>query len=243
METEPKKGLSPIAWVGIGCAGLAILSVVVIGGLAFWGIGKAKEIVGDPAAAAELIIKMNPELDHVSTDRDAGTITVKNKTSGDVVTLNFDDIQQGRFSIHGEDGEEVFSVDATESTNGVTIRSGTEGEITIGGAASLDDVPSWVPVYPNTVKSTTAMNRTSPEGKASGMVTFEVTDDIATIAEHYKSVLEKDGYTVDERTVSTGGIASQVIITATHPDDGHSLSIMAGEAAGKRTLVINYGEK
>ena len=245
MQAQQKKGLSPIAWVGIGCGVIVVIAVIIIGGGLFWVGNKAKEFASDPAAAAEFIINAHPDMEHVSTDRDNGTITIKNTSSGEVATLNFEDVQQGRFSVTGADGSEVFSIDSnTDSTDGgVAIRSGNDGEIKIGGAASMDDVPAWVPVYPNTLKSTTTMNRKSPEGKASGMLAFEVSDEIATITEHYKGLLEENGYSVDERTISAGGVASQSIITATHPADGYSLNIIAGEANGKRTLMINYEEK
>ena len=233
--------------IGIGCGVIALLAVAIIGGTVWWGARKAssfvEELSTNPAAAAEMIIKMHPEVDHVSTDQDNRTITVKNKKSGDLVTLNFEDIENGKFSIQGADGEDSFSIDSNSATDGITIRSGKDGEVKIGGAADLSDVPTWVPVYPNTLKSTTAMTRKSPQGKASGMVAFEVADDINTIAEYYRSALEEKGYEVNEQSINANGNVSQSMLNATHAGDGQTLNIIIGEAKGKRTLMINYEEK
>ena len=198
--------------VGIGCGIVAVLGVIVFAGLAWFGVRKAasmaEEFANNPAAAAEMIIKMHPELDHVSTDADAGTMTIRNKQSGEVVTLNYDDIQQGKFSVQGANGEDVFSVDSDTANNGITINSGENGEIKFGGAADLSDVPSWVPVYPDTLKSTTAMARKTPDGKATGMIAFDVADDISTITEYYRTALKEQGYDVNENTVNTNGTIS-----------------------------------
>lgn len=235
-----------MAMVGIGCGIVALLGVIVIGGMAWFGVRKASQfaenIVNNPGAAAELIVKMHPELDHVSTDADAGTITVKNKSDGEVMTVNFSDVEQGKFSVQGADGDDMFSIDS-DSNNGLTINSGDQGEIKIGGAADLSDVPAWVPVYPNITKSTTAMNRKSPDGKASGMIAFEVTDDVNTISAHYEKLLKDQGFEVDLRTMNANGNVSQAIITAKHPGNSQALNVLVGEADGKRSLIINYEEK
>lgn len=66
---------------------------------------------GNPARTiAETAIRMNPELELLSTDEDAGTITFRNKETGEEATLNFADIAEGRFTMTTSDGD--FSVDA-----------------------------------------------------------------------------------------------------------------------------------
>lgn len=233
--------------VGIGCGIISLLGIIVVGGMAWYGMRKAKEIADEfannPGAAAEMIIKMHPELDHVSTDADAGTITVRNKQNGEEMVVNFSDIEKGNFSVQGANGDEVFSVDSDSSNNGITISSGDEGVMKIGGDADLADVPKWVPIYPDTVKSTTAMHRTRPDGKATGMVTFEVNDEVGTISEHYQNVLKEQGFEVDVRSVNANGNVSQAVVTASHPENSQALNILIGEADGKRSLMINYEEK
>ena len=82
-------------WVGIGCGGLMLLGViamVVLGVSVFnWGRGALEDATGErslsdiverledsPARTmAETVIRMNPELELLSTDDDAGTITFR----------------------------------------------------------------------------------------------------------------------------------------------------------------------
>lgn len=71
---------------------------MVIGGV--WAANKAKELGVDfnenpEKAAAEMIVNLNPELEKVSSDDEAGTITFRNKDGGEV-TLTYKDIQEGR---------------------------------------------------------------------------------------------------------------------------------------------------
>lgn len=116
-----KKGLSPIAWIGIGCGGLLLLSLILLIGGSFWLFGVAKDLGADfqknpERAQAELIIKFTPEFTKVSTDEVAGTITFETD-GGEVKTLTFDQINAGQ--MYGglpeeeiQDGE-VIPVDPT----------------------------------------------------------------------------------------------------------------------------------
>ncbi len=48
-------------------------------------------------AAAELVVKFNPEYEKVSTDDEAGTMTIRAK-DGTVMTLSYEAIGEGRFT-------------------------------------------------------------------------------------------------------------------------------------------------
>ena len=80
--------------------------------------------------AAQSIIRDNPELDLVETDEEAGTITVRNNKTGEIATLNFEDIAEGKFSVTTDEGE--FSVDAgVDGEEGSVTIKGPEGETRI----------------------------------------------------------------------------------------------------------------
>ena len=97
-----KKGLSPWAWVAIGCGGLLLVAMIVmmVGGMfVAKKVGDfAEDFEENPAAAAEMLIKMNPDLELVDSDRDAGTMTIRNKEDGEVITVNYEDIEKGKLS-------------------------------------------------------------------------------------------------------------------------------------------------
>lgn len=58
----------------------------------------------------KLIATLNPDLEVLNVSEAKGVITVKEKSSGKVVTLNFDDIKQGRIVINeGGRREDCFN--------------------------------------------------------------------------------------------------------------------------------------
>jgi hypothetical protein len=84
----PKKGLSPLAWVGIGCAVLFVLGLLVLGGIV--GVGgyfakkaAAKFEKNPTMAAAEMVVRLNPDLELVSSDEKTNTLTIKDKKTGE----------------------------------------------------------------------------------------------------------------------------------------------------------------
>jgi uncharacterized protein YneF (UPF0154 family) len=109
-QAPVKQGLPVWAWVGIGCGALLILVLVVVMVGGFFVARKVKDVAGDfekdPAmATARMIVKLNPDLEEVAVDSDAGTITVRNTKTGEVVTVDFDDIEQGKISFKSGERE------------------------------------------------------------------------------------------------------------------------------------------
>src|SRR5215210_6038296 len=128
-----KKGLSPLAWIGIGCAVIAVLGMLVLGGVVAVGGYFVKKGVDklekNPAlAAAEAFVRLNPDLDVVSTDEKAGTITIKNNKTGEVMTLNAKDVAEGRFEVETKDGKAVFDASGKDG-NGTLKVTNEKGEV------------------------------------------------------------------------------------------------------------------
>jgi uncharacterized protein YneF (UPF0154 family) len=72
-QAQPKKGLPVWAWIGIGCGALLIMVLVVVMVGGFFVARKVQDVAADfeenPAmATAKMIVKLNPELEEVSTD-------------------------------------------------------------------------------------------------------------------------------------------------------------------------------
>lgn len=150
--SPPKNGPSGLAIFGFGCLGLAIL--VGIGGavVAYKGWQKAKEIYaeagGDPAkVAARMMIKMNPDLELVSTDDAKGQMTIRDKKSGEVITLAIDDVAKGKFSVKGADGSET-TIDVSQGSGGRMTVKDADGKTTLVTGGTNAPLPGWVPVYP-----------------------------------------------------------------------------------------------
>ena len=82
---------------------------------------KARDFLGDlkenpVRAVAQLAIDGNPDLEIVDSDDEAGTFTVRNLQTGEVATLNFQDIADGKFTVTTEEGE--VTVSAAPSNGG-----------------------------------------------------------------------------------------------------------------------------
>ena len=115
-QAPAKKGLPVWAWIGIGCGALMILVLVVATGRIV-AADKVKDVAADleqnPARTiARGIIMANPELEEVSADDEAGTITIRNTKTGEIITVNYDDIAEGKLSFSTDKGE--ITVDASE---------------------------------------------------------------------------------------------------------------------------------
>lgn len=237
-----KKGLPVLAWVGIGCGALVLVGVIGFVALVGFGVSKAKDVVGDfqdnPAkAAAELVVRMNPDLELVSSDDAAGTMTIRNQKDGELLTLNFDDIAEGRFSVTTDEGE--FSIDGSDaSSGGVTVR-GPDGESRFGAAADVDDVPDWVPVYPEASDAKSSYSGRSG-GETTGAISATTTRTLEQVVDWYKSRLEDEGYEVTTQTLGSGD-AGFATVAGERASDERKVSVMINrDANGPNRLTITY---
>jgi len=113
------------------------------------------------------IIKANPDLEVVKTDDKAGEITIRDKKSGEVTTVSYNDISQGKFKMKSASGEEV-TIDATNQNGaGNVVVKNKEGTTVIGGDQTATAPPAWVPAYPG-VQTKTGGMRSEKGDKVSG---------------------------------------------------------------------------
>lgn len=203
------KKKSPWLYLGIGCLGILILSVIgitVIG----WSAKKVSEMGKDAMSnpdkfAAELIIKANPELELVTSDPRTGQMTIREKSTGKETTFSYKDIATGKFTIK-QDGK-VVTVDASQTgkTGSVTIKEGDK-TTTIGGGGGVDKLPDWIPVYPGwTISSDGGFHMKSGED-TTGSVAGTTTDTVTKVSGYYKDTLEKAGFKCDEMNTSVGDV-------------------------------------
>lgn len=111
----PQKKSNVLTWILVGCGTLVILGVIAVflGGYFVW--NKAKQAGLDPAlmekkpalAVAKMMVAANPDVELVSTDDEKGLITVRDKKSGKLLTVNLDEAQSGKITFKGEDGQDV----------------------------------------------------------------------------------------------------------------------------------------
>src|SRR5260370_24856761 len=111
----PKKGIGPLGWIGIGCGVIIVIGFVVMGVLAYL----VKSKVVDPLQKnpgmmlAKGVIAANPDLELVNSDDATQTLTVRNKKTNETITMNLDDVKNGKFKF-SSDGTGTASVDISQ---------------------------------------------------------------------------------------------------------------------------------
>ena len=253
-----KKGLSTFAWIAIGCGGILVVGVIAMLALGFFAVQKGKEMVEDatgsgsfeefvqemqdnPAkAAAEVAVRMNPDLELVSTDDEAGTITFTNTRTGEQATLNFEDIAEGRFSMETSEGE--YSIDATDGGEGGVTFSGPEGETRLGGNVDPDAVPDWAPAYPGATDTQSTLHSSTAEATM-GAFTAKTTDTPQQVFDHFKQWFSENGFEVTSESMTTTGNGSFGSISGEMADQGRTVNIVILESEGETNVTTNYNLK
>ncbi len=242
-SNSQKKGLSPLAWIGIGCGALVLLGVVAAVGLLGFGLFKAKELVEDLEAnpaktAAEMVVRLNPELELIESDEEAGTITFKNVTTGETMTVDFESIAEGKLSVTTEDGE--LRIDASEGGEAGMTFTGPDGEVRLG--ASVENVPDWVPLYPESSDARGTYTSVTKEG-STGVVVLESADDAATVLAYYEEWLADEGYEIKQRSSTSTAEGTLSALQAQLAEPQRTLTISIVEQGGETQVNVNYTEK
>lgn len=213
---------SPLVWVLV-----AILGLFVLGGLAIFGTGmffvhKARQagidsdlLRSNPGyAVAKMFIAANPYVEEVRHDDRAGTITVRDRKTGKLTTISFDDIKRGKISITSD-----------EPGGGI---------LEIGGSAAL---PSWVPVYPGTKQENNmAIHGSGDDRQEGGNVTFSTPDSPAKVLAFYQEKAKELGMKVN--LTSTGDEGGMMV--ASEEGQGRTLTAIVGAGT---SVNLSYSAK
>jgi hypothetical protein len=240
-----KKGLHPLAWVGIGCGVLIIIVMISFGALTWWGYSKVKEAGLDPAsikdnpvlAAARVAVMGNPDLEVVDADPDTENITIRNTKTGELITVNYEDLEEGRFSWTA-DGEEI-SVDVSDAESGTVKIESSDGDgfqLTTGDAVN-EEIPDWVPVYPGTEPKNRGSMKT--DEMVSGNYTTTTDDEVDEVLEYFRESLKSAGYEVNINTISnndTGG----GMINGSLKSEGRTIVVIVGSDEGATGITVTH---
>jgi hypothetical protein len=226
----PSRRTSPLVWVLV-----AILGLFVLGGIATLGTGlfiahKVRQAV-DPDlmkrnpgyALAKVFLGAHPDLVEVSHDDNAGSITVRDRRTGKETTLDFDDIQHGRFRITAEDD------------------TGGTGTVEFGeGTARL---PAWVPQYPGSAGHTTfsasASGSASQGSQEGGTFAFNTAASPTEVMSFYEDKARDLNMKVNVTTsTAEGGMFS-----AADEQSQRSLVVVVGRSGSETTVSVTYGLK
>ena len=215
-----KKGLPMLGWVGIGCGTLLVIAVVVIFLMVGWfkrAVGDVSEFKKNPEkAAAELMVKMNPDLKKVSQDDANGEMTIRTK-DGQEMTMSYKDVSTGKFTIK----------DAQGNTSQI-------------GQSDLTNVPKWVPRVPK-MKTATGSFQTKDAGKVTGLYSATTTATAGEVEEFFKAEAGRLELTESSRTsFSADGTENRVIV---YEGGGHQLNlVITGKPGAEVQVNVGYEE-
>ncbi|SPE35082.1 conserved hypothetical protein [Candidatus Sulfopaludibacter sp. SbA6] len=224
----PRK-TSPIVWVLVIVLGLFVLGFIGVVGTGYFLVHKVRQAGLDPAlisrnpglAMAKLITAVNPDAEVIRTDENAGTITVRDRTNGKVMTFSFDDVRNGKFNmkVQGDDGKTAT--------------------VEIGGAGGK--LPSWVPSYPgSTAQGTFSVRGTSEDGSGEGgNFTFTTPDAPSKVMTFYQDKANELGMKANLTTNTPDG---GMLIVA---DEGsqRTLTVVVGKGSPDTTVNVTYAVK
>jgi hypothetical protein len=243
-QAPAKKGLPVWGWIGIGCGALIILVVIVVTVGGFLVANKVKDVAADfeknPAmATARMIVKLNPELEEVSTNEEEGTITIRNTKTGEEITVNFEDIEEGKFSFSSGDRE--ITVDATGLEDSGSIKvTDDEGAVVFStGESSAEDIPPWVPVYPGTAPTSRHTMRT--DESFTGGFEIVTADRVAAVLEFYRTELEGAGYKVNVNTFSQDD-SEGGMVNGSHEGEQRSVIVILNSDQGSTKVTVSYSQ-
>jgi hypothetical protein len=237
-DNTGKKGLHPMAWVGIGCGGIVLIGVVVMALLVGWCSRKVDEVTRDfqenpERAAAEMMVRMNPEVEMVSSDDVAGTMTIREKGSGKEMTLSYSDIGEGKFSVTTEEGTTTIE----GGSSGVTTTT-PDGQQTTFGSGGLEKMPKMFEV-PELVTGWVSMMHSERNGKTTGMVRGEASATLQALDGAFTQALTDGGF----KEVSRVSVEKTTNISFENKETKQSVTVSLLEEGNKRMVNLTYVEK
>ncbi len=219
-EPVPKK-TSPLVWILAGVGGFIVLCMVGCGILGYFAMHKLKEAGFDAdlmqknpnLAMIKMVTAFTPNVEVLNTNDRAGTVTVRDKTTGKTMTYKFDPDKKSMV-ITGENGEEVKI-----------------------GANATNRMPDWVPVYPGSTPEG-SYSVQSTDG-SSGSFSFKTTDAASKVTSYYQDQLRSAGFNVT--LVSSGDQGG--MLSAEDSGKKRTIIITAGASDGTTTASVTVSEK
>ncbi len=234
-----KKGLSPLAWIAIGCGGLAVIGAIVAV-IAFYFIGmKVKEVAEDfeknPAlSAAKLIDLADPSVEITDSDEAAQTVTFVKTETGEEFVISFEDIENGNLSWTTSEG--TYGINASEVKEGGQVTySSPEGETRLGTGSSAD-IPQWVLLPPNAFNVESSFSVTNAD-LSTGAVSAKSRDSLDEVKSYYQEEMEAAGYEVSVTSYSAGG-QRQDIVSGTRDGGKQVLNAAISLQEGQEVQVV-----
>lgn len=242
------KGIHPLVWVGVAFGALFLLTIAGFVFTTYFVVHKAKQAGIDselmsknPAlAATKFLAAVNPDMEVVRVDDGQGKITVRDKKSGKVVTMDFDSFKQGKITFQ-EDGEKPVTVEAhANGASGTFEVNSQEGSFKMGAGTDVSR-PGWVPSYPGSKPHGTFALQVK-DGN-SGSFQFTTADSTEKVLQFYERELKQAGFKTTLTATEKSGESAGGIVTAEETATHRSAMVTVGSEAGSTTVNVVFDQK
>jgi len=243
-----KKGLSTLAWIGIGCGTLVVIVSVVLIVVGVFAARKLKDVAGDldfegspEMATARLFVRMNPEIEEVAVDEEAGTLTVRHKETGETITVGIEDLKEGRFTFVTDEGEVTIDAAGSVEEGTISVTKGDETWQLKTGVETRSDIPAWVPVFPEAEVSNPHL--VESEGRTSGGFQLHIAEPVSSAVDFYRGRLERDGFAVRVNDFSAGEGEAGAVVNGSGGEGGRTVTVMIrADEDGSTRVVVSFQE-
>lgn len=242
-----RKGASPLVWILGIFFGLAVLGglAFVVGGIFL--VHKVKQAGLDPdllkrnpaVAVTKMLAAVNPDVSVVSVDEGKGLVTLRDRHTGQTVTLSFEDIQKGKIKFEA-DGKQATIEARGDGQSGTLEIKGPDGSMQFGSGANAK-VPEWIPSYPGaSAQGTFSMNANQEEG---GTFQFTTRDSVKAVIAFYEEKLPAAGFKITSQATGDGAESSGGMLSAENADQKRSVVVTLGTSGGETTVNVLFGVK
>lgn len=243
-QMPPKKKTSPWVWVAVAVGGFVLIVVLAVVGLGFFAWYKVKQAGLDPElmrknpalAVTKILATVNPDVEVLGVDEARGIIRVREKSTGKILRMNFEDAKNGKF-VFQEEGKDAVTVDATGK--GEVKVSTEQGSMVFQQGEGK--TPDWAPVYPGAkVEGNVTMQ--GGEG-AGGSFQFATRDSPDKVAAFYETALKNAGMKVTSNIARQGGAVTGGMVIGEDQAAGRQVMVTLGSAEGATSVSVVYSTK
>ena len=153
QQAQPPKKSNVLMWVLIGVGGLVLMFVLALGVGSFFIYRTVKNAGFDAdlmrsnpgLAMAKMVTSLNPDTEVVSTNDSAGTVVVREKSTGKVMTMKFDPDKKSMVII-GDDGNQVSINASGDAKNGTLNIQGPDGNLSSAPQPATRHPPGYLSI-------------------------------------------------------------------------------------------------
>ena len=209
---QPKKGIPVWAWLIIGVVVITFLAIITVSVAGYFFFKQVEQVARNPQSAiVRIAAAANPDVDVIDVNENTGKVTIRDKKTGKIVTIDGDAIKDGRITIDSEDGHAVIGAGANVKT------------------------PDWVFLPPG-AKVVGGMTANGKDG-ATGTVVFTAAEPIDAMKSFYEDKYKAAGYEQSLSSMSATGNDQALQLVFRHEGRKRSVTIVAASSGGTITFA------